>query len=324
MKRLIILTGILLILALTACGGTEEPVVEASNASVAAGSAGPATQTAAENNATLEISDDFSPTGMLALGILQLEETGLAVDEAQAADLLPYWQAVSSLTASGTAADVEIDAVIKQIESGLTAEQIAAINEMDISADSVTELMESGAFFGRGRGSENNEGAGAGGFGGGFPGGIPGGGIPGGGSGGGGFGGPGGIADADPDAIATRQAQFAEASGGDIQDTLLLNMVVRLLQQKTGEAPAFGPFSAVVLAISEASGIPVDELQAAAAEGKTYAETIAENGGDLDQVKTALGEALADMQLPEDTSLAEFVETVLTEGVGVRDRQAQE
>jgi hypothetical protein len=263
-------------------------------------------------------SDDLSLTALLGLGIMQLEESDLALDETQAAALLPYWQAVSSLTASGTAADIEIDAVVKQIQNGLNADQIAAIEGMDLSAETFTALMESGALgFGRGQGQGGGEGRPAG-----DAGGLPGGG---GGPGGGGRAGdgPGGIG-ADPDAIATRQAEFAAASGGDLQDTLLVNFVVRLLQQKTGDAPVNGgAFRNVLPTISDVTGIPIETLQAAGAEGKTYSEIINENGGDLDAVRVALSELLADTQLPEDQTLDTYIESILTEGIGVRDRQAQ-
>jgi hypothetical protein len=265
-------------------------------------------------------SDDLSLTALLGLGIMQLEQTDLAIDEAQAAALLPYWQAMSSLTASGTAADVEIDAVAKQIQNGLRTEQIAAIDGMDLSAETFTALMESGALgFGRGQGGGQGDGAGR-------PSGGPGG-LPGGGPGGGGGGGRGGdgLTGADPNAIATRQAEFAAASGGNIQDTVLLNFVVRLLQQKTGAAPAFGgAFRNVLPTISEVTGIPIEDIQSAAADGKTYTEIIAENGGDIDAVRAALTAALADAQLPEDQTLDAFIESILTDGIGVRDRQAQE
>jgi hypothetical protein len=150
---------------------------------------------------------------------------------------------------------------------------------------------------------------------------LPGGG---GGPGGGGRGGD-GLTGADPDAIATRQAEFADAAGGNIQDTFLLNFVVRLLEQKTGQAPAFGGALRNVLpTISDVTGIPIEEIQSAGAEGKTYTEIIEENGGDIDAVRAALTEALADMQLPEDQTLDAFIESILTEGIGARDRQAQE
>lgn len=356
MKRLVFVLGIFSVLIVTACGGSAEPVAGATGSVEAANSAettssdtsagepvaessSPASNedsvatsnvtvtsnetTASVTTVTLQGSDELSLTALLGLGIMQLEQTDLAVDETQAAALLPYWQAISSLTASGTAADIEIEAVVKQVQNGLSAEQIAAIDGMDLSAETVTTLLESGALgFGRGQGQGGGEDRPAG-----DTGGLPGGG---GGPGGGGLGGGGragggqnGIA-ADPDALATRQAEFAAASGGDLQDTLLVNFVVRMLQQKTGDAPATGgAFRNVLPTISDVTGIPIETIQAAGAEGKTYSEIITENGGDLDAVRAALSDLLADTQLPADQTLDAFIESILTEGIGVRDRQAQ-
>ena len=108
---------ILLILALTACGGTarrpDGKLVMRRWLPVRPNKQPRQQQKA---NATPEISDDFSPTGHARMGILQLEETVSAVDGSTGGDLLPYWQSNQQLDNQCTAADVEIDAAIKQID----------------------------------------------------------------------------------------------------------------------------------------------------------------------------------------------------------------
>ena len=66
----------------------------------------------------------------LALGTLRLEGTADAVTEAQAADLLPLWEALS-----GNALQVEAErlAVAKQIEAKMTQAQVAAIAGMALT-----------------------------------------------------------------------------------------------------------------------------------------------------------------------------------------------
>ena len=111
--------GILLalVIALTACGGGE------------------AAKLAEVNDAAQTTPTDFSDRAMplsmkLPVGTLMLEETPLAVTPAQAQELLPLWQMLRALQESGTASQVEIEAVLDQIQAAMTPEQLAAIDEM--------------------------------------------------------------------------------------------------------------------------------------------------------------------------------------------------
>jgi hypothetical protein len=136
----------------------------------------------------------------LAIGMLKLEGTDLAVTPDQAKNLLPLWQALKTLSSSATTAPEEVTAVFQQIQDTLTPEQMKAIKEMALSQDDMQALMKSlgmqtGAGFGNGgtvspeqqatrtaRRTQNPSGGGFGGPGGGFGGPGP----------GGDFGGPGG------------------------------------------------------------------------------------------------------------------------------------
>jgi len=182
----------------------------------------------------------------LAIGTLKLEGTDLAVQADQAAELLPLWLAYQSLSGSSTAASVEIQAVIDQIGETLTPEQAQAIEAMDLSSQSMVELMQSlGLDTFR---PQTTPGASQSGDDFAIPGGAmpPGGEMPAGGvviekAGPGGDrmveGGPGGFApqdgqDFDPSAMATQQAAGG-FRGGEQVNPAILQAVIKLLQSKT-------------------------------------------------------------------------------------------
>lgn len=77
--------------------------------------------------------DALSLRNQLALGIMELEGTADAVTSAQAAQLLPLWQALSALDASSTAAPEEIAAVQNQIVAAMTPAQIAAVDQLQLT-----------------------------------------------------------------------------------------------------------------------------------------------------------------------------------------------
>lgn len=112
--------GILLVLsvALAACGSGEADMT---------GAPSDAAQTA-----PAELSDDIAmPLAMkLPVGTLMLEETAYAMTPAQAQELLPLWQMLGALQESGTASQVEIEAVLGQIQGAMTPQQLAAIEQM--------------------------------------------------------------------------------------------------------------------------------------------------------------------------------------------------
>jgi hypothetical protein len=53
------------------------------------------------------------------------------------------WQGYESLSTSDTTSEVERDALINQIEGAMTAEQIQAIDAMDLTNQSVSEVIQS-------------------------------------------------------------------------------------------------------------------------------------------------------------------------------------
>ena len=151
-KRWIVLTAILLaalaVGVLSGCGSkAETPVAE------------PATGDGPTAGGFAGIGLD--PTNELALGTLKLEGTGNAVTPAQAAEMLPLWQAVASGSLKGEA---ETEAVIKQIEAKLTDAQREAIGGLELTGQDIgARMQEQGIEMqgrpGGGQGGQGGQGA---------------------------------------------------------------------------------------------------------------------------------------------------------------------
>jgi hypothetical protein len=118
--------------------------------------------------------DALDASTQLVLGTLRLEETGNAVTPEQAQSLLPLWQSLQG----GVTAQVEVNAVLKQIEKTMTQDQLAAIAAMRLTQEDLRSWMQEQGV-------------------------------------GGGFAGPGGGQELSPDELATRQAEFGNMSEED-------------------------------------------------------------------------------------------------------------
>jgi len=89
----------------------------------------------------------------LAVGILALDGTENAIDAQIAAELLPLWKAIRSLSESDSVAAEEIQAVFKQIQETMTPKQVQAIAAMQLTREDMTQLAEEmGLNFGAGAG----------------------------------------------------------------------------------------------------------------------------------------------------------------------------
>jgi hypothetical protein len=93
--------------------------------------------------ATVSANSSLSAATRLAAGTIKLEGTGKAVTASEAGELLTLWEAYQSLSSSDTASQVELEALVKQIESAMTSEQVRAIDDMELSEQSVSEAMQS-------------------------------------------------------------------------------------------------------------------------------------------------------------------------------------
>jgi hypothetical protein len=93
--------------------------------------------------ATASASNDLSTATKLAAGTLKLEGTAQAVTSVQATQLLTLWEGYQSLNSSDTASQVELDALVKQIQAVMTSDQLKAIEAMNLTDRTVSEVMQS-------------------------------------------------------------------------------------------------------------------------------------------------------------------------------------
>lgn len=95
------------------------------------------------STATVSTSKGLSITTRLVLGTLKLDSTDQAVTASQATELLTLWQGYQSLMNSDTASSVELDALVEQIQTTMTADQIKAIDALDLTDQSVSKETQS-------------------------------------------------------------------------------------------------------------------------------------------------------------------------------------
>ena len=221
MKKAPLLTILFtLLFVLTACGSGS-----ASTNSVGSG-------TASTNSfRSGAASTPLNPESKLALGTIKLEGTKQAVDPKMAASLVPLWQLLFQLNSTSSSAPQEVAAVVDQIKTTMTPEQLKTINSMTLTQVDIFTAFQQANGSGGTTGSGSTGGNRGGGFA--FGGGGPGGGGPGGGGiPGGGFraGGTGSTTTTTASsAQATAQAAQARQSA---TSNLLINQVIKLLETK--------------------------------------------------------------------------------------------
>jgi hypothetical protein len=239
---------VLVALLISACGSEEVQVEENDTAAESASEVAVETtgETAADGESESppektreELRADFGesalpPASQLVLGTLMLEDTEYIVDSTLASYLTPYWKLYKSLLESDTTAQEELDALIKEVQELMDADQVNYIASLELTQEDLMKYMnESGIMENmRPEGSEDGEGQG-------FarpemPDGIG----PGGGQGRG-QGGQGGMEGLDPETQATMQAE-REANGGtggmgaNRMMLPLLDSLIELLEDKAG------------------------------------------------------------------------------------------
>jgi hypothetical protein len=110
MKKWMFITIIIsLVVALAACGSAQSA------------------------NAAKSTATTLSLEGDLLVGTFKLENTSLAINSAQASTLLPLWETLQSLASSNTTASQEVDAVVSQIESSMSTDQVSSITAMKLT-----------------------------------------------------------------------------------------------------------------------------------------------------------------------------------------------
>lgn len=194
MKRFFSVISLLTLAALllAACGGATAPQAGSVSASAPSGM-------------SLDTSypNALPVRNQLLLGALKLEESAHPLSATQAAALLPLWQGIRGTMNSGAAAQAETDALLKQIEAGLSAEQRAAIRGWKLTQVDLQEWARSqGITLGSGN----------------APGGM-------------GAGEPGGGQTLSAEARATRQAERGGAESGGLSKALV-DTVIKLLESR--------------------------------------------------------------------------------------------
>jgi hypothetical protein len=97
--------------------------------------------TSAPTTSTVSTSNNLSTATKLALGTLRLEGTNAAVTSTQATQLLTLWEGYQSLSDSDTSSQVELEALVKQMQGTMTTDQIKAIEAMNLTDQSMSEIM---------------------------------------------------------------------------------------------------------------------------------------------------------------------------------------
>jgi hypothetical protein len=141
---------IVLAIALGACAGATQTVTATQATAQAQSSSG--------NPAALTSSTSYDnalpAASQLLLGTLQLEGTDQAVTAAQAAVLLPLWTEYSSLaqsmgpgsgqtdtTSSSLDVQAQVDTLVAKIQAAMTADQIQAIADLQLTSDSAQTIL---------------------------------------------------------------------------------------------------------------------------------------------------------------------------------------
>ena len=127
---LAMVTVVVMMLALTGCSGEERatsaPVGDTGN------------ETYVSDALSTSYTDALPVSSQLALGTMLLEETEHAVTPEQAQTLLLLWQALRS----GVTAQAEVNAVLRDIEEQMTAEQLATIAAMQLTREDMQEWIQ--------------------------------------------------------------------------------------------------------------------------------------------------------------------------------------
>jgi hypothetical protein len=102
--------------------------------------------TACSNSSTStplgSVNNELPAAAELAVGTLKLSGTSQSVTAEQAEELVVYWETYKQLSQSDTAAQAEFDGLTAQIQETLTADQIQAISDMNITQQDVFASMQ--------------------------------------------------------------------------------------------------------------------------------------------------------------------------------------
>lgn len=152
MKKIIILVMVVMMILLSACGSSEinAPVQNQESAmnefekegANTAGSNNPADPDQVQSQDQTQEMVQLSTQVRLILGSMALAESDLKITQEQATALIPLWKVMKTLLSSDTAAGEEIEALLNQIQTVLTPEQLEWINNYSLSMGDYQEILE--------------------------------------------------------------------------------------------------------------------------------------------------------------------------------------
>ena len=93
------------------------------------------------NTTSVSANIELSTAAKLALGTLKLEGTSNAITAAEAKELVTLWEGYQSISTSDTTSQMELDALVKQIEATMTSDQQNAIDAMNLNEQSISETL---------------------------------------------------------------------------------------------------------------------------------------------------------------------------------------
>jgi hypothetical protein len=136
MKRILIFTLLLSALLIASCGA--KAVTSSTN------------DVYTSSSLSTDYENAMPVRNQLAIGTMKLDGTAQAVTPEQAKTLLPLYQALRGTSTSGGDSQEEISALLSQIESAMTAEQLSAIGGMKLTfTDMQTWATENGITLGQ-------------------------------------------------------------------------------------------------------------------------------------------------------------------------------
>jgi hypothetical protein len=151
MNKKMILIVLVMMLLLTACSGGESvaPVQNQEEAmnevqKEGADTAGVDNRADPDQVQSQEQTQDMvqlSTQVRLILGSMALAENDLKLNQDQATALIPLWKVMKTLLSSDTAAGEEIEALLNQIQTVLTPDQLEWINNYNLSREGYQEIL---------------------------------------------------------------------------------------------------------------------------------------------------------------------------------------
>lgn len=126
MKKIFLPLVFLFTIFLVSCSGTTAPASTSGDTYIS-------------QNLPVDYEGALAVRNQLALGILELNQTGSAIGAEQAQTLLPLWQALRSTQQAGGTAQAEVNALLTQIEAAMTPEQLQSIASMKLTFTNMQE-----------------------------------------------------------------------------------------------------------------------------------------------------------------------------------------